>query len=295
MSISPTDDDLPELPVGPGSVTWRYASDARLGLMSVYALLMQVAHPTVGAGVSEFSNFQSEPWARLFRTTDFLMLMTYGGPEAVAVGRRVRDLHKGIKGVKPDGSRYHALEPGAYAWVWATLIDAFVVGHQNFGRPMSPDRVERFYAEYRPLGRLLGVRDRDLPGDWAGFRAYFDETVAQRLEHTQAFDDVLATVDEPLTAEFPRLDRVLPPLHVPVTHAFRLSVGLLPPALLDRCGIEFTAAQRAELQTVAAATRALTPVMPRRLLIAGPDYLRWRRAAIRRGPIGAEPPLRSAA
>jgi uncharacterized protein (DUF2236 family) len=34
------------------------------------ALLLQVSHPTVGAGVSEYSDFKADPWGRLFRTLD---------------------------------------------------------------------------------------------------------------------------------------------------------------------------------------------------------------------------------
>ena len=87
----------------------------------------------------------------------------------MTAGRRLRALHHGFRGVRKDGERYSALEPDAYAWVHATLIAGFVDGHAHFGRPMSGEQLERFYREYRGLGRLIGVRERDLPNDWAGF------------------------------------------------------------------------------------------------------------------------------
>src|SRR4051794_41832280 len=78
------------------------------------ALLLQVAHPTVGAGVAEHSDFQRDPWGRLFRTLDFVNMIIYGGPEgAMQTGRAIREMHKRIKGTKPDGSRYHPPAPEA--------------------------------------------------------------------------------------------------------------------------------------------------------------------------------------
>jgi uncharacterized protein (DUF2236 family) len=59
-------------------------------------------------------------------------LTIYGGQDAVGVGRRLREMHRRIRGANPDGSRYHALEPGAYAWVHATLIYSVVVAQRGF-------------------------------------------------------------------------------------------------------------------------------------------------------------------
>lgn len=70
---------------------------------------------------------------------------------------------KQIKGIRPDGERYHALEPEAYAWVHATLAHSIVRGHELLGKPMRPDQIETFYTEWRLTGELIGVRERDLP------------------------------------------------------------------------------------------------------------------------------------
>src|SRR5439155_23416248 len=112
-------------------------------------LLLQVAHPMVGAAVKEHSNFRAEPWKRLFGTLDYVYAVTYGGPErSAAAGRHLREMHKRIKGEDSHGRRYHALDPEAYAWVHGTLVNAIVVGHEHFGRPLRPDQTERLYAEY---------------------------------------------------------------------------------------------------------------------------------------------------
>jgi len=113
----------------------------------------------VAAGVRDHSDFEHDPWGRLWRTLDFVNLFIYAGPDAAArTGRALRAMHRSIKGVAPDGRHYHALEPEAYAWVHATLCVAILGSQRLFGRRMRPDEVVRFYDEWRALGRLLGHR-----------------------------------------------------------------------------------------------------------------------------------------
>ncbi len=287
--LFPTDDELPSLLVGPDSPTWEFGSDVRLFAIMLYPLLLQVAHPTVGAGVRDFSDFERRPWNRLFGTLDYLLVLHYGGADAVSMGRRLRALHKRFKGVKPGGERYYALEPSAYAWVHATLLDAYVSGHARFGRPMRREQVERFYREYVGLGRLVGVRDGDLPCDWNGFRSYFDEVVARRLTHTESVDRVLRAVGTVALPEVPLLAEIAwKAVRVPAHRALYVcSVGLLPQDLRARLGIGWSRREELEFRAIGAASRSLTPLMPRALKVSGPAQLRWRRRAIAGGPLGA--------
>jgi uncharacterized protein (DUF2236 family) len=222
----------------------------------------------------------------LFGTLDYLLVLQYGGRDAVAMGRRLREVHKRFKGVKPDGEAYYALEPSAYAWVHATLLDAYVTAHAHFGRPMTRPQVERFYSEYRGLGRLVGVREDDLPSDWNGFRAYFDDVVAHELEHTQSVDRVLRALGG---VTIPRLPEFLVrALRAPAGRLLYVGgVGLLPPVLRERCEIHWTRRDEREFRAIGAVTRRMTPVMTKRMLVSGPTQLRWRRKAIASGPLGA--------
>jgi uncharacterized protein (DUF2236 family) len=279
----PAPEEIPALLPPPGSVVWRYAGDVRLLPVGAYAIVLQVADLTVGAGVSEHSEFRADPWGRLLRTLDYSYTMTYGGPDAAAaMGARIREMHRRIKGLRPDGERYHALEPGAYAWVHATLAHAIVAGHSLLGRPMPSSLVERFYDEWRRLGRLVGVRERDLPEGWGEFGDYFRQTCAERLQRTAAVDEVLDALADPVGPALPLLRgpawRVL---RVPAVHQIGLITGgLLGPDLRMRLGVPWSPARDRELRLVGAVSRALTPVLPSMARNVGPSYLRWRREAI---------------
>jgi uncharacterized protein (DUF2236 family) len=288
----PSEAELDGLLTGPDSVTWRRTSDVRLQAVVLYPLLLQVAHPTVGAGVRDYSDFEQQPWDRFQRTVDYMSLLVYGGRDAVRAGRRLRQLHRRFKGVREDGQHYSALEPEAYAWVHATLIESYVVGHAHFGKRMRPEEIERFYSEYRGLGRLIGVQNRDLPATWAGFRAYFEDMVSHHLVRTPACDRVLNALHEapppPIPGPIPLPGPVWTVLRIPAGQALWLGgVGLMAPGLRTRLGIRWRRTDEARFRALGAVSRSLTPVLPRSLRITGPAQLRGRREAIARGPLGA--------
>ncbi len=292
--IMPPAADWPSLAPHPGTITWRRAGDARVLIAAGYALLLQVAHPTVGAGVSEHSQFQRDPWGRLLRTLDYTCTMVYGGPEAAGeMGLRLRSFHKQISGTRPDGQRYHALEPAAYAWVHATLAEAIVLAHERFGRPFTDEQREQFWDEWRTVGRLLGIRASDLPGDWSMFRDYVQKMVDRELEHTPAVDEVLGALARPAPPASMLYRSVWPLARLQLGHVLGVTtVGLLPPALRRRFGVRWTRTNDLELRGLGAALRAATPLMPSSLRNTGPHYLRWRRDAIARGDVASAASLR---
>ncbi len=281
--LLPSEDEYPELAPGPGSITWRKASDIRLSAGSGYALLLQVSHPTVGAGVADFSKYQSDPWGRLVRTLDYVHGTIYGGPElAGEIGRRVRAMHHRFRGVREDGKRYSALEPDAYAWVHATLAVSIVDGHRLFGSPFTAAEEDEFWAQWRRVGRLVGVRYRDLPERWRDVRPYFDDTVEHVLENTRAVQDLLRALARPapppgMPAAAWRL--VAPPL---AGQGLLIATGMLPPVLRERFGLRWTRAHEAAFRALGAASRASGPLLPHQLRVTGPLHLRSRRSALAR-------------
>lgn len=165
-----------------------------------------------------------------------------------------------------------------YAWVHATLADAIVAAHARFGRPFTDAQREQLWSEWRALGRLLGIRERDLPVGWQSFREYVGEMVEGELEHTPAVDEVLAALARPAPPALSALYRPLWPLaRMQLGHFLRVAtVGLLGPSLRQRFGLGWTSADELELRAIGSTLRAATPLMPASLRNTGPGYLRWR-------------------
>jgi len=286
----PGPDDVAGLLPGPGSVVRARASDVRLFGAAGYALLLQVAHPTVAAGVRDHSSYRTDPWGRLLRTVDFVNLLVYGSArDAAALGQGLRRMHAGIRGVDPAGRPYRALEPTAYAWVHASLADTIVRGTRFFGRRLDPQEEDRFWEEWRDLGLLLGVRDRDLPATWRDYRAYLRRTIDEVLQYNDVVRDVVATASRPVQhLPWPLAGRVVGAAGRPVgLYGRLLTVGMMPAALRDKLGLRLSAPEQAAFAALAAANRAATPVLPAPLRRIGPVALRLRRPVIERGPFAA--------
>ena len=292
--VLPKPEEYAALAPTPGGPVWRAGNDVRLLSAAGYATLLQVAHPTVGAGVADYSSFTKDPWGRLFRTLDYVNGTVYGGPQlAGEIGARVRGIHKTIKGTRPDGERYHAMEPDAFAWVHATLAIATTEGNRHFVKPMSWKQKQAYWDEWRGVGRLVGVRDRDLPEDWGDVLDYFDRVVADELVDTESVHTVLALLEGPLP---PVILRATPQARriaqKPFGYQLRLStVGLMPPALRERLNLSWTPGDELAFRALAAASRAAGPLLPRRLREFGPIYTQWRRKQLARGDVAARPPL----
>ncbi|HEX3606255.1 MAG TPA: oxygenase MpaB family protein [Candidatus Dormibacteraeota bacterium] len=262
----------------PESQAWRRGSDPRGLFLAGRALVLQVAHPTVAAGVREHSGFRADPWGRLERTLDSLYTVLYS-PDAAAECARLRALHRTIRGVAPGGRRYSALEPEAYAWVHATIIETIAVAQAWAARPLRGEQLDRYYAEMREVGRMLGLRPGDLPETWDGFLAWYDGMVRTRLEDSDVVHQVLDSLSHPARPPVPHLPGPVWALaRHPVGHLVRLgTVGLLPPPLRERIGVGWSRADDLELRTLGAALRATDPVVPARLRVLGPTYLRVQR------------------
>jgi uncharacterized protein (DUF2236 family) len=268
-------------------VAWRATSDLRLNVAMLYPLILQVAHPTVDAGVADHSDFEQRPWDRLMRTMDYVSLLVYGGRDAADAGRRLRHLHRRFNGTKPDGTHYSALEPEAYAWVHATLLASYVHAHSYFGTPMSTKDTHRFYAEYRGLGRLIGVRERDLPDTWPHFQTYFRRTTRTTLIRTESLQRVLNAFDHVDPPPAPITGRLWPAIRLPARRVVRLGgIGLLEPAVRRRLDLGWSPLDEAQFRVLGLVSRTVGPIMPASLKITGPEHLRWRSAEIESGPLG---------
>src|SRR5437660_12330623 len=76
------------------------------------ALLLQVAHPLVAAGVDQHSDFRRSPHRRLLRTLDTTLAIVFGDrPRATAAIDRINGRHASVRGVAAGGAAYSARDP----------------------------------------------------------------------------------------------------------------------------------------------------------------------------------------
>ncbi|TVT18384.1 DUF2236 domain-containing protein [Amycolatopsis rhizosphaerae] len=275
-----------------GTPAWRYFGDFRTFLLAGQVLTLQVAHPVVAAGVRDHSTYTEDPWPRLMRTAASLSLYIYGGEEAARFeARRLRALHREFTGLREDGRRYSALDPHAYAWVHATLVQLPVDAQRLFGRPVPVAELQVYYRQMRQVGRLLGITEAHLPPDWASFRDYYDTTVAgfgPNSTITTLFDTIRSV---------PKPVRGLPdPLWRPLRDGqanlqLFLIAATLPPSLRERLGLPWTPERQRRFDRFRTAVRLCAAVVPPPLRTAHLRTLAWLNVR-HRARLGARLPLR---
>ncbi|MHB8694191.1 MAG: oxygenase MpaB family protein [Solirubrobacteraceae bacterium] len=280
----------------PGSPVAKAFNDIRVAPTAGYAVLLQVAYPTVGYGVHQYSSFTRDPWGRLLRTLDYVHGTISGGPElAGSIGARVRAMHRTIKGERDDGVRYSAMEPEAFAWVHATLAQAAIEGHRRFATPLTRAQQQELWTQWRDVGRLVGVRYRDLPETIEGFDEYVAEVFATKLAWTPAIPEVMGTPrisgsPHPAVPAF-----AWKPVALLGAQQFRvLTTGLLPPELRLRLRLPYSGPDAAIFRAHELISRTSAPLIRGPLANFGPYYVRARRRQIERGDVAstAHPPKR---
>lgn len=236
------------------SITRRVNRENILLLGGGRALLMQLAHPKVAAGVDEHSDFRAHPIRRLRRTIRMTMAIVFGDREtALAAARGVNQVHARVQ-----GRDYRALDPELLLWVYATLADTALVTYETFVQPLVRSEREEFHQEFKLLGELLGIPRERFPATVADFDAYLEEMVATGPVRVDArARELAAQVMRPPARLLP--GPVMLPLNVVTT-------GLLPPALREQYGLPWgPRQQRAYRLAIAVVPRviALTPPLLR--------------------------------
>lgn len=178
----------------PDSLYLRYGADLRNGLlMGGSMFVMQVAHPQVGAGVGEFSNFMSDPWHRLREIAKSGEAYIFRGKEAgLEEGRRLRELHRNIKGKDKNGKAYHSLNPKVYGWVHVIFLDRMITMHKLFGEPLDRRTQQELFLQWQEAGRVFGLRDKDMPRDIDDYYAYYNYMIDEVLEYNEVMDYMLS-------------------------------------------------------------------------------------------------------
>lgn len=221
------------------------------------ALIMQLAHPKVAAGVAQHSEFPTGALERLRRTMDLSLALVYGtDEEAERAASRIRTVHERVSGTAGD-EPYSAEDPALLLWVHATLIESTLVVYERYVRPIPPDAQVRYYEETKESARMLGIPDEVLPPDLHAFRGYVGGMLAG-----------------PELAAIPESRRLVrgvlrPPLPLPLRPASEtvrlMTLSLLPERIRDLFDLRAGRVTRAAEAAASRGSRVLLPLLPARV------------------------------
>jgi uncharacterized protein (DUF2236 family) len=174
----------------PASNVSRRINGERLLLIAwMRAILLQLAHPLIAAGIADHSSFRGSTiaaFARLHQTVQAMLALTFGTEaERNAAVQAIRAIHRRVHGTLvdscgpfPAGTQYSAEDPALLAWVHATLIESIVLIYEQLVAPLTEAERDRFCEDAAELAVALGASVRDVPRSWAALRVYMNERYA---------------------------------------------------------------------------------------------------------------------
>lgn len=227
------------LRAGPDSVTWKVNREAIMVAGWGRAILLQLAHPAVAAGVHHHSAFRGSLLAsfhRLHATVGAMLSLTFGDAEQmITAAARINSVHDRVRGRVDEGAggSYSAHDPELQRWVHATLLESMPLAYELLVGPLTRRERDRYCREGAIMEPLLGMPAGWLPRDSAQLDTYMRK--------------MLAGTSIVVTDTSRALARAVlyPPRWYVVWPAFRamqlLTLGLLPPSIRRAYGFEWGA------------------------------------------------------
>lgn len=166
---------------GARSVAWTLVREPAYLFGGAAAVLLQMAHPAVVAGVSAHSSYERDLLGRIRRTSQALYSLVFGTlDDGLRTSRRMHAIHARVQGVvdepgSPWASRaYRANEQPLLRWVSMT---ASVMGRRAFEafvRPLTPEEREGDWEDIRRGAVATGVDPEGLAPSRDAFHAQFE-------------------------------------------------------------------------------------------------------------------------
>jgi len=232
------------------------------------AILLQIAHPLVAAGVAEHSTFRTgtiEAARRLHHTIGAMRALTFGDAQSQAaalagiraIHRRVNGRLREAAGSFPVGTPYSAEDPALVLWVHATLIDSLVLAYDALIAPLDLRDRDAFCAESAPTAIDLKADPAEVPETWTAMQAYLEKTYTSGVlvvsrEARELADAVLSPKLANLVWPFGSMNR-------------RLTAGWLPPVIRDQYRLPWGAREEQQFHRALRSLRALRRMLPRSL------------------------------
>jgi uncharacterized protein (DUF2236 family) len=205
--------------IGPDSISWEINADlASVSQAGLPAIVLEILHPSVVAGVQDLSNYREDPFQRARATLGYVLATTFGNTEAAtALIDRVRHVHSFVSGTRPDGVAYQALDPELITWVHTCIPWMIMRTFEHTNRPLAREERDRYLAEQAVIGRMGGGdRVPSSSAELADYVARMRPKLGVNAQ-TREFIDFLLT--SPIFPDVPKaLDRRL--------HRFAMFAGL---------------------------------------------------------------------
>ena len=211
------------------------------------ALLMQIAHPLVAAGVDQHSSFQRDRVGRLLRTLRSAYAVLLGDEQQAAHATAgIRRAHEYVA-----GPGYSANDPDLLLWVHAAFVDSAIDGYRRFVRPLSHREAESYYLEIARAVEAIGMPAAEMPPSLRSFDDYVEDMVA-----TLDVGDVSRRLAHEVLELRPAF------LAPALATAGWFTTGLLPPPLRRAYGLRWTTLDARLLAGLEVASRAVLPRLP---------------------------------
>jgi len=217
---------------GRDSITWKVNREVIVVAGWGRAILLQLAHPAVAAGVHHHSSFRGSllsSFRRLHSTVGAMLSLTFGDTEQmITAAARINAIHDRVR-----GDAYSAHDPDLQRWVHATLLESIPLTYESLAGPLTLRERDRYCSEAAIMEPLLGMPAGWLPRDSAQLDTYMREMLAGgSIVVTDTSRAVARAV-------------LYPPQWYVAWPAFRamqlLTIGSLPPSIRRAYGFEWRA------------------------------------------------------
>ncbi len=229
------------------------------------AILLQLAHPLVAAGVSDHSDFSAGARGYLRRvrhTVGAMLTICFGSPEeadrAIAGIRSVHDRINGhlseATGPFEAGTPYSAHDPPLLLWVHATLLESLIEAYELLVGPLDDSEKTAYVTEAGDVAVALGIPAEMVPRTFPDLRAYLDE---RYCSGDICVGETARTVGDAL------LRPTLGPASLLFAPSRVLTLGLLPDPIRQAYGFEWSDSLARSYRRIAALARSVRPILPR--------------------------------
>ncbi len=162
------------LRAGPASVTWKLNREMVVIGGWGRAILLQLAHPAVAAGVQDHSSFNGCPisgFRRLRSTVRAMLALTFGDmDQMITAAAGINAIHDRVRSAGPV--KYSAHDPALQTWVHATLLESIPLTYEMLVGPLTLRERDRYCVEAAIMEPLLGIPAGRLPRNAADLDLY---------------------------------------------------------------------------------------------------------------------------